>query len=362
MSIMHLGKWGLMVVFVLIRAAHTMTMEASKVDGRFLYNKATPVVVECVITFVVGLYMAYSLEGPDWLRKCLAPESFKVFSLIGALFAIGDILEMQSMSAMDGAVYQVLGQSKLIVTAVTLWAIKGQGQTALEWVVLALIVASMSAFVIEDHNSGNLPAAAVYDSQPQQSFVRKLLGIGYVMSKVTISCVCAVLADKYMKKFSDVPFYIQMAQYKIAWFATCFVLAYALDREGEMTQFGFFHGWTLSTWAVAVSFTIKGWCTMYLLRSLDSVLKNIGEALAVIAVYLFSILLWGRAFDAAAFLSMSAVVLAVVTYTLVVRLETKNKRLMFMLVEIQDDVPYVPTSSPPGDARAALSSSPETNH
>ncbi|KAF4706406.1 hypothetical protein FOZ63_017291, partial [Perkinsus olseni] len=199
----------------------------------------------------------------------------------GALFAIGDILEMQSMSAMDGAVYQVLGQSKLIVTAVTLWAIKGQGQTALEWVVLALIVASMSAFVIEDHNSGNLPATAVYDSQPQQSFVHKLLGIGYVMSKVTISCVCAVLADKYMKKFSDVPFYIQMAQYKIAWFATCFALAYALDREGEMTQLGFFHGWTLSTWAVAVSFTIKGWCTMYLLRSLDSVLKNIGEALAV---------------------------------------------------------------------------------
>lgn len=59
----------------------------------------------------------------------------QVFSLIGVFFAIGDILEMQSMSAMDGAVYQVLGQSKLIVTAITLWAVKGHNQTALEWVV-----------------------------------------------------------------------------------------------------------------------------------------------------------------------------------------------------------------------------------
>lgn len=34
-----------------------------------------------------------------------------------------------------------------------------------------------------------------------------------------------------MKQFSDVPFYIQMAQYKIAWFTTCVALAYALDWE-----------------------------------------------------------------------------------------------------------------------------------
>ncbi|EER06612.1 sugar transporter, putative [Perkinsus marinus ATCC 50983] len=295
--------------------------------------------------------MAYSLEGPDWLRKCLAPQSFKVFSLIGVFFAIGDILEMQSMSAMDGAVYQVLGQSKLIVTAITLWAVKGHNQTALEWVVLALIVASMSTFVLEDHNNSTRSEASYYVSQPQESLFSKLLGIGYVMFKVTISCLCAVLADKYMKQFSDVPFYIQMAQYKIAWFTTCVALAYALDWEGELTQFGFFHGWTWSTLLVTISFTIKGWCTMYLLRSLDSVLKNIGEALAVIAVYLCSILLWGKAFDSAAFLSMSSVVLAVVTYTLVVRLETKNKRLMYMLVEIQDDVPFVSAPAPSGDKR-----------
>lgn len=35
LSLMHLGKWGLMVVFVLVRAAHTMAMEASKVDTRW---------------------------------------------------------------------------------------------------------------------------------------------------------------------------------------------------------------------------------------------------------------------------------------------------------------------------------------
>ncbi|CAJ1371468.1 unnamed protein product [Effrenium voratum] len=56
-------------------------------------------------------------------------------------YAIGDWLEMKSMGAMDGAAYQVLLQSKLIITALMLWALKGDKakQTKQQWSTLTTL-------------------------------------------------------------------------------------------------------------------------------------------------------------------------------------------------------------------------------
>ena len=49
---------------------------------------------------------------------------------------------------------------------------------------------------------------------------------------------------------------------------------------------GFFDHWTLATWIVTISFTSKSLITLYLLKSLDGIQKNVGEALAVIVIFL----------------------------------------------------------------------------
>merc|ERR1719284_2053771 len=104
-----------------------------------------------------------------------------------------------------------------------------------------------------------------------------LMGVVFVLLKVTVSCFCAVLSDKYMKDFKNEPIYVQLVQFKCAWFATILVLSLV---DGKTWQNGFFSGWDGATIGVLTSFTVKGWSTMYLLAILDSVLKNIGEATA----------------------------------------------------------------------------------
>eukprot|EP00438_Fugacium_kawagutii_P011261 Skav224325 [mRNA] locus=scaffold1353:42774:70462:- [translate_table: standard] len=189
------------------------------------------------------------------------------------LYALGDYLEMASMGSLGGAAYQILLQSKLIITALMMWGIKGSKQTALQWNILVLVMFSMCVYMLggkSDSGGGGIPIAGVLN----------------VLLKVTVSCLCAVLSDAYMKEFKDEwwdsPIYMQLVQFKCAWFATILLISFT---DGQTWQNGFFNGWDTTTVGVLASFTVKGWSTMYLLAILDSVLKNIGEACAVLVIY-----------------------------------------------------------------------------
>merc|ERR1712032_920078 len=200
-----------------------------------------------------------------------------------------------------GAAYQILLQSKLVITALMMWGIKGIKQTTLQWNILVLVMLSMCVYMIggskSDGSDGGIP----------------IMGVFNVLLKVTVSCLCAVLSDKYMKDYKDEPIYVQLVQFKCAWFATILALSFA---DGKTWQNGFFSGWNGVTYGVLASFTVKGWSTMYLLAILDSVLKNIGEASAVLVIYFMQVCLpvFEDQFEIPKFLSVMVVILSVTAY------------------------------------------------
>merc|ERR1712187_531441 len=110
-----------------------------------------------------------------------------------------------------------------------------------------------------------------------------IMGVFNVLLKVTVSCFCAVLSDKFMKDYKSEPIYVQLVQFKCAWFLTIFALTFT---DGKTWQNGFFTGWDGAVVGVFASFTVKGWSTLYLLAILDSVPKNIGEAVSVLVIYM----------------------------------------------------------------------------
>jgi len=301
-------KIGLFIFFVCTRAVHPTIIDASKsVDpdtGKksFAYGEMTVVLMETIVTLFIGQLMAFALAGKDGWKMIWKPAPMIVFSAIGFVYALGDFLEMASMGALAGAAYQILLQSKLVITALMNWKIKGTGQTILQWNILVLVMLSMCVYMIggksDSGSGGGIP----------------IMGVFNVLLKVTVSCFCAVLSDKYMKDFKDEPIYVQLVQFKCAWFATIFVLTF-IDGKGTWSN-GFFTGWDTVTVGVLASFTVKGWSTMYLLAILDSVLKNIGEASAVLVIYFAQIILpsFEDTFEIPSFLSVMVVVLSVTAY------------------------------------------------
>jgi len=141
---------------------------------------------------------------------------------------------------------------------------------------------------------------------------------------VFFSCLCAVLAEKHLKAFKDMPIYAQVAQLKFTWFWVSLLLTLTFDRS--VVEQGFFAGWDGRTIVVAMSWVCKGWTTFLILKNLDSVLKNIGEAVAILVIYIFDVMIAdavceyipvkAKDFRLSTFLMVLVIVLTVVTYTM----------------------------------------------
>jgi len=298
-------KAGLFCFFVLTRALHPTIIDASKtVDEEtgkrgLAYGNMTVVLGECIFTLVAGALMAAANGKTKLLWD---PQPLKVFSAIGFMYALGDYLEMASMGALGGAAYQVLLQSKLVITALMVWYMKGEKQAPLQWNILVLIMLSMCCYMM----GGSSDSGGGDGGIP-------IMGVINVLLKVTVSCMCAVLADKYMKNFKSLPFYVQLTQMKLAWTLVILMISFT---DGKTWQEGFFKGWTPVVWGVFASFTVKCWSTMAILSLLDSVLKNIGEASAVLVIYIMNVSLpyFPEVFEVSSFMAVMVVILSVTAY------------------------------------------------
>lgn len=295
-------KTSLFVFFVFIRAIHPTVIDASKsVDssGRkyFAYGPQTANLAEVFMSMMVAQLV--SVKTGEW-HKIWKPKPLKIFIVIGFLFGLGDYLEMRSLVSLGGGAYQILLQSRLLITALMLWAISGQRQTLFQWNLLALVVCSMSVYMCLDL------------AADESGLSRKLLGTLNVVLKVTVSCLAAVLTDRYTKHFKD-PVYIQAIQLRLS---RTLLLFFLVAFDGQTLEHGFFYGWDSCTVLVAATHMLKAWSTLYLLVYLDSVLKNMGESLAVLVTYLMEIALpfCDAPFEVRTLLAVLVVMLSVNAY------------------------------------------------
>jgi len=241
--------------------------------------------------------VAFYENGLAGVKECWQVKGFATFGLIGFWYAFGDLLEMLSMGAMGGGVYQVLLQSKLLITALMMKQMKGQDQSELQWYVLLAVTLAVSAFVIVDaggDDGGALP----------------LLGVLFVLAKVAVSCYAAVLSDTKLKGMQEMSTSAKLSQMSLARVICSIILQLTTERSSE----SYFHNFDMYTCIVVVSFVTKSLLTLYLLKMLDSIQKNIGEALACIVIFLGNICLGVSVFDFCAFLLAILVVVLVRIY------------------------------------------------
>jgi hypothetical protein len=139
-------------------------------------------------------------------------------------------------------------------------------------------------------------------------------GVVCTLLKVAASCYCAVLSEKYLKQYKSMSLPAKISCLSTTWMVasllTCMV-------DPKVRSSGFFAHWTPSTWVVTASFVVKTVSTMYLLQALDSVQKNIGEAIAVVVIYVSQVSLPGfgdKTFELSVFLLAVLVVGLVKTY------------------------------------------------
>lgn len=305
------------VIFVLSRALHPMVIDYSKVDGQMLYSKNSPAVMSQLLSMIFVNFLAYKDEGWKGVKDCWAiPAGASIFIVIGLWYAFGDFLEMLSMGAMTGGVYQLLLQSKLLITAVMMKQLKGTSQSELQWNVLIAATLAISAFVMVDSGSGDDDSGI------------PLMGVAMVLFKVGVSCYAAVLSDAKLKGFASMSMSAKLSLMSLARVIASIGIAVVMEPEAQPSYKweapGFFNHWTFATWIVTISFTTKSLITLYLIKSLDAIQKNVGEALAVIVIFLGQIAAGSSVFDLCAFLLAVLVVILVRIYGLAGKAKPKE--------------------------------------
>jgi len=293
--------------FVLVRAFHPVVIDASKVENWegqmvFMYQTSSAVIVMTVSMTFLTVGSCYAIGGTKQFMSVWEAKPFIIFSINGVVYALGDYLEMASIGGLPAAAYQILQQSRIILTALLMIPAKGVYQTRLQWTLLAILTFSMSTYMViasggkkSGSASGNL-----------------FVGTMFAFAKVIISCVGAVISDKYMKLYKNDPTHVCIARTFVARAVAILLLSCTQD----IWQVGFFSGWDTMTVAVTVSFIVKSVSTLYIVALLDSILKNIAESFAVLVIYGYDIMApWvGKSFDVATFLSVLVVVAACAAY------------------------------------------------
>merc|ERR1719321_756590 len=114
------------------------------------------------LLFIFCTLSCYLIGGKRQFASIWQPKPLMLFSINGIVYATGDFLEMASMGGLSGAAYQILLQSKILVTACLLMYVKGVFQTRLQWTLMFILMMSMSVYMVimssgKDSGGGGVP-------------------------------------------------------------------------------------------------------------------------------------------------------------------------------------------------------------
>jgi len=295
--------------FVMIRAIHPVVIDASKTldeeTGKkgFAYQTSSVVVLSNIVIAVIFVLVTLISGGMKAVVKIFQGKAFLVFFGNGLVYALGDFMEMAAMGGLSGAAYQILLQSKIIITAVLMMFVKSVFQTRLQWTLLSILMCAMCVYMtVQSASSG----------KGESSGGVPILGMLLAFVKVVISCIGAVVSDKYMKVYSEDANYLHLAR---TFLGAGFGMT-LLSFLGSTWKLGFFSGWDAVTPIVLTSFVVKSAASVYIVALLDSILKNIGESFSVLVIYTYDVVApWvSKSFDIATFLAVLVVVAACAAY------------------------------------------------
>ena len=93
---------------------------------------------------IFNLISSWALGGKQQFMGVLEREPLIIVFINGAVYALGDYLEMASLGGLPSAAYQILQQIRIVLIALLLIPSKNQYQTRLQWTLLFILMFGMS--------------------------------------------------------------------------------------------------------------------------------------------------------------------------------------------------------------------------
>ncbi|CAJ1451299.1 unnamed protein product [Effrenium voratum] len=277
--------------------------------GHYVYEPFTVVLFEAILTVLLGVLATFlAVSTRRGVQLLLDWRSVGLILPVGAIYAVGDLMDLAAARSVSGTTLLVAAQLRLPLCALLRWVLLRRGQSALQWLLLLVISLLCVGHVVHDLGdtvvAGEVGAEGSWIAASADELLRSL---PLILGKCIISCGGAVHAE-YFLQHSAMPLWVTQVHFKFATILGALAVAAWQGRRGGRIfastwdghlfshlppstlpgdpRVPFFGGWDGNTWILAACLILNNFLVAEQMRKLTSVSKYVAYAFGLVMSYL----------------------------------------------------------------------------
>ena len=287
-----------------------------------LMKLVTSVLLELAASFrIQTLPRAITQKGLEIFKQRLygRPHDLLRISVPAVFYWASNTLLYVAISNLSVPIFQLMAQTKLVVTAVVSVLVLGRHYSYRQWACLVIISISVALVTLEEKKAIDTPTtsnAHIFFAESNEPLI-----IGLVA--VTLSCLMSAFAGVYFEKILKTEIEgsptIWMRNIQLAFCSIVIILLQMVGRGNFFSQnseesganLPFLHGFTPMVWCQVLLFSGGGLLVSAVIKYADNVLKGVAIGISVLLSTVASMFLFGTSitplFIVCAFATVAAV-------------------------------------------------------
>lgn len=300
----------LFCVGTLIYSSYTILVHLMEVDGAIPWSSSSMVFITELTKLMlsVGLYLPEVRERGRF--ECPPFRSALLYLVPAVLYALNNNLAVYIQLQMDPATYQVLGNLKILTTAVLFRLIIKKPLTRIQWASLVVLFAagvSNSWGGLQNSGKKGITASTLHITP---------LGLFMITAYCTVSALAGVYTEYVLKKQASLNINLQNSL--LYMFGVGVNLAtFAVQSRGRQDgSYDLFRGFTGLTWVLIFSQAIGGMIMGVIMKFASNISKLFLVSSAMVLTTVLSVIIFHLQLNLFFFLSLVFVVAAQYMYNI----------------------------------------------
>ncbi|XP_059163402.1 probable UDP-sugar transporter protein SLC35A4 [Physella acuta] len=254
---------------VLMYGSYGVLIDLCKIDGEIPFLTSSSVLITEIVKLVICLVILF----PDYMDNQLPALNFRLvlpFAIPALCYCLNNNLAVFMQTQMDPATYMVLGNLKIVTTAILYKIIIKKKFSTMQWMAIALL---MCGGVI--NSSAALKSKTISLSEIHITF----LGLGTLLCYCFISGFAGVYTEYILKKdlelsifYQNVLLYLFGTMFNfLIWLVQAFQKRNA--AENNLDYFYIFHGYSIYTWTVIVTQAATGIIFSFIMKYNNNIVR-----------------------------------------------------------------------------------------